>query len=111
MIADVALGTITDEARRFASETRSSVGAESRRRDAAVLSIAKVCGLVFTIETLINSGNRGSIAVAEEVLNTRWRKGRRMEKGCDERDVHTCAAGWRDVCGKDERDVRDAQCR
>jgi len=80
VIADVALGTITDEAGLFVSETRSSVGAESRRRDAAVLSITKVCGLVFTIETLINSGNRGSIAVAEEVLNTRWRKGGRMEK-------------------------------
>ena len=99
MIADVALGTITDEFGLLVSETRSSVGAERRRRDAAVLSIAKVCGLVFTIETLINSGNRGSVAVAEEVLNKfvvavwrgdemrgmciqmRWREGGTMGKG------------------------------
>ena len=80
MIADVALGTITDEFGLLVSETRSSVGAERRRRDAAVLSIAKVCGLVFTIETLINSGNRGSIAVAEEVLHTYAMVGRRDDE-------------------------------
>ena len=80
MIADVALGTITDEVGLFASETRSSVGAESRRRDAAVLSVAKVGGLVFTIETLINSGNCGSIAVAEEVLHIYAVAGRRADE-------------------------------